>query len=304
MSGTYPVGPIRLTVPTQRVLQAFLDNPGEMYGRQVGELVGYPNGTIHSVLNRLVGHGVLSSRMEDTDTATAAGRHPRRFYSLTPDGAERARLTLQKARISVEPPTPPTPAAYDSTGDTLRHSLRVGQLIAQILAELTHRAVTHDLSKVEPPERNLFDQYTPALKDTTFGSPQYYANLRALGPALRHHYAHNRHHPEHYDTGVRGMNLVDVLEMLADWRASTERHDDGSMVRSLRVQQDRYGLDDQLADILWNTARDFGWLDTVTCGQTHVTDDGAAVACTLLVDRREGHGGRHRDNSQPQPVEW
>jgi hypothetical protein len=57
------------------------------------------------------------------------------------------------------------------------------------------------------------------------------------------------------------MTLVDLIEMLADWKAATERHEDGSLVRSLAHQTGRFGLSAQLVDILTNTARHFGWLD-------------------------------------------
>jgi hypothetical protein len=56
------------------------------------------------------------------------------------------------------------------------------------------------------------------------------------------------------------MTLVDLIEMLADWKAATERHDDGDLARSLDIQRDRFGLSDQLADILRNTAHHFGWI--------------------------------------------
>lgn len=42
--------------------------------------------------------------------------------------------------------------AYDSTADTLKHSLRVGTLMGQPIAELVQRSTRHDLSKTEPPE--------------------------------------------------------------------------------------------------------------------------------------------------------
>lgn len=151
-------------------------------------------------------------------------------------------------------------APYDSTAATLRHSLRVGALLAPVVAELAQRAVSHDLSKTVEPERSAFDRYTPQLRDCTYGSEQYDAALTALAPALEHHYDANRHHPQHHPDGVDSMTLVDLLEMLADWKASGERHADGSMSRSLAVSVPRFGIDPQLARILANTAVALGWL--------------------------------------------
>ncbi len=57
------------------------------------------------------------------------------------------------------------------------------------------------------------------------------------------------------------MNLIDIFEMLADWKAATERHDDGSLGRSLTIQASRFNISPQLQSILYNTARDLGWLN-------------------------------------------
>jgi hypothetical protein len=52
-----------------------------------------------------------------------------------------------------------------------------------------------------------------------------------------------------------------VIEMLADWKAATEHHDDGELAKSREIQQERFGLCDQLVAILSNTAKHFGWLN-------------------------------------------
>lgn len=150
--------------------------------------------------------------------------------------------------------------AYDSTADTLRHSLRVGELMGQPIAELVTRSTQHDKSKTEPPELAVFNEYTPRLKHSTYGSDEYKSFLAGMKPALDHHYAANRHHPEHFANGVAGMTLVDLVEMLADWKAATERHAAGDLERSLDIQRERFGLSDQLLAILQNTASYYGWI--------------------------------------------
>lgn len=81
-----------------------------------------------------------------------------------------------------------------------------------------------------------------------------------MKPALDHHYAHNRHHPEHFPDGIRGMSLLDLVEMLADWKAATERHADGDLARSIEINQARFGYGDELKVVLRNTAKDMGWI--------------------------------------------
>jgi len=81
--------------------------------------------------------------------------------------------------------------------------------------------------------------------------------LEELEPALEHHYAHNSHHPEHYEHGVAGMTLADVVEMLVDWKAASERHDDDQDIYdSIEHNAGRFDLSDQLTQILRNTAEE------------------------------------------------
>jgi PadR family transcriptional regulator PadR len=89
-----------MTLPTQLVLRALLAEPTrEMYGLQVCAEAGLPSGTIHPILARLEGLGWAESRWEDTDPA-AEGRPRRRYYKMTEDGAERARIALARAATS------------------------------------------------------------------------------------------------------------------------------------------------------------------------------------------------------------
>lgn len=149
--------------------------------------------------------------------------------------------------------------AYDSRPDTYSHAFRVGELIGQQVKQLLDRMTQHDRSKTEEPEVSVFNEYTPKLADLTYGSEEYFACLRSMAGGLEHHYANNRHHPEHTERGVAGMTLVDLVEMLCDWKAASERHKDGDIVRSLEVQRDRFGLSDQLYAILINTVVEAGW---------------------------------------------
>ena len=87
----------RMTIPTQRVLAALLeDTARELYGLEIGEAAGLPSGTVHPILARLEGAGWLESRWEEVEPS-AAGRPARRDYSFTPDGAQSARRALERA---------------------------------------------------------------------------------------------------------------------------------------------------------------------------------------------------------------
>lgn len=143
---------------------------------------------------------------------------------------------------------------YDSTKDTLLHIKRVNELLLQFTKEIIDRAIQHDNSKLQEPEKPLFDKMTPLLKGLTYGSDDYKKALDELKPALDHHYANNSHHPEHYKNGIDDFTLVDLVEMFIDWKAASERHDDGDIFRSIEINKNRFGISEQLCKILKNTA--------------------------------------------------
>jgi PadR family transcriptional regulator len=90
----------KMTQPTQAVLRALLAKPAvEQYGLQICAEAGLPSGTIHPILARLERAGWLESRWEEADPR-AAGRPRRRYYKLSPDGAELARHALARSAES------------------------------------------------------------------------------------------------------------------------------------------------------------------------------------------------------------
>ena len=171
--------------------------------------------------------------MNDQKTKPKASKSPQEMLVITPD--------------------------YDSEADTLKHIKRVSELLTECSIELIERANRHDDSKLESPEKELFDEYTPKLKGCTYGSDEYKEYLKGLKVALDHHYANNSHHPEHYENGVNGFDLFDLIEMFMDWKAATERHTDGDIRKSIEINKDRFELSDQVCDIFRNTADRLNW---------------------------------------------
>jgi hypothetical protein len=102
-----------------------------------------------------------------------------------------------------------------SSGD-LFHSQRVGELVIAVVKEL------RPLHVPRPKQDRIYRgpslrRIHPKAQDEHLRSDQYKGYLEAMGDGLKHHYAHNRHHPEFFgEDGVDGMSLVDVIEMLAD----------------------------------------------------------------------------------------
>lgn len=175
---------------------------------------------------------------------------------------------------------------YDSRPDTHTHIGEVRTRLLQVVRDLLSRADDHDRSKLVEPEVAVFDEFTPKLRDSTYGSDEYKAFLDGMDEGLKHHYRVNDHHPEHFvdgdpvaiysasypdsawrqgslctdRSGVHAMNLVQMIEMLADWKAATLRHADGDLGRSIEQNAERFGYGDEIQRLLLHTAAYFGWL--------------------------------------------
>ena len=150
-------------------------------------------------------------------------------------------------------------SSYDSTKDTIDHIEKVMELLEKVVINLEGRSARHDASKLEEPEKSMYDEFTPKLRGSTYGSDEYKGFLQDMGTALKHHYENNSHHPEHYKNGINGMSLLDVIEMLVDWKAAGMRHANGNIQDSLKINKERFGFSDQLAEILENTVKELKW---------------------------------------------
>ncbi len=149
---------------------------------------------------------------------------------------------------------------YSSIPDTQDHISEVRSRLWDIVDELENRASAHDRSKLEEPELSIFDEFSPKLRATTYGTDEYHQFRNAMGGALVHHYANNDHHPEHFEGGIHDMDLVQMVEMLCDWDAATKRHDDGDLLKSIEANAERFGYGDEIKGLLINTARRRGWI--------------------------------------------
>lgn len=158
---------------------------------------------------------------------------------------------------------------YDSRIDTLLHIQTVRRFLARAANSLSARSAEHDHSKLVGIEREGYDRMGASLRDTTYGSDEYFAAFEREKAAILHHYQNGSHHPEHYAMEVDGtlddvtvrhgnaiaqMTLLDLVEMLADWKAASLRHADGSFDDSLPFNKKRFGIGDQLFHVLENTA--------------------------------------------------
>lgn len=152
-----------------------------------------------------------------------------------------------------------TPEAPDSRKDTIKHRLMVCDFANRFCRKLIARAQRHDESKLHEPEKSKFDVVGTQkhLERIEYGSKEYQDSLAALGDALKHHYENNDHHPQHFDNGIDGMNLLQLVEMYLDWCAATKRNKDGDIRKSIELNKKKFGMTEQLYNIFMNTVDKF-----------------------------------------------
>jgi hypothetical protein len=148
--------------------------------------------------------------------------------------------------------------------ETRKHIQLVARYLGVFANEMIKRGILHDESKLEEPEKSVFEKYTPLLSGVEFGSAEYKALCAKMKPAIDHHQRWNRHHPEFNDINgysvqtlndsIKSMDLFDVVEMICDWLASSKRHEGGSIGKSIGICVGRFKIEPQLEALLRNTA--------------------------------------------------
>jgi hypothetical protein len=143
----------------------------------------------------------------------------------------------------------------DYVKDLVDHKVRVAAYMQSIANDLFRRAMIHDNSKFSEEEYHLYEAACPELQKHAYGSPEYKEAVKQLGPAWEHHCKVNDHHPEfHREDGVSAMTLVQLIEMLCDWLAASERSQT-NFEAGLKMNKERFHIDDQLFEIIVNTVK-------------------------------------------------
>ena len=165
---------------------------------------------------------------------------------------ETTTTTTEEAEASEPAYTAATAERY--MRNLAEHKQLVGKYMQKVIAELTTRAIAHDESKWGEEEFPPYAKQLPLFEQADYGSPEYIACLRAIKPAIDHHFSVERHHPEHFGSeGINGMNLIDLVEMVCDWMAAAQRG--GGSLANLRLdlQQDRFAIGSQLQGAIEHT---------------------------------------------------
>lgn len=151
-------------------------------------------------------------------------------------------------------PTGDELAKHDT--ETHKHIGHVQNFMGRIIDAVRQAAIAHDKSKFEEPERSAYAVVIPKLAGLEYGSEEHRRVLGLMRPAIKHHQSANRHHPEFHSKGLAGMDIVDLAEMVCDWKAAAMRGGD-DFEKSLKVSLKRFNIEEPLASIIVNTAKLF-----------------------------------------------
>jgi len=134
-----------------------------------------------------------------------------------------------------------------------QHKDGVKDYLKFIVNLLASRALTHDNSKNSDEEYKYF-KMANSVNRNQFKTYEEYLNYikPTLDKGLEHHYNVNRHHPEYFDNGIDDMNLIDILEMIVDWKVSIEQNDK-ELYEEIDYNFNKYNVSEQLKKIILNT---------------------------------------------------
>lgn len=137
------------------------------------------------------------------------------------------------------------------------HKESIAKYLAKFCAEISFRSSIHDDSKFRKDEFEVYSDNVEEFNKYSWDSPEERRLREKLTPAGVIHRKRNRHHPEYFENGIDGMNLIDLLEMLCDWRSAAERGPGDSIRKNLPTLQEKYNISPQLLKLLENTLKDF-----------------------------------------------
>lgn len=153
------------------------------------------------------------------------------------------------------------PQALKTIQSIVKHKKSVKEKLDFLTEELKQRAEHHDDSKLEPPEIDWLIEMDKEPR-YPYGSPEYFDKMQRWKKFFDHHYANNRHHPDHFkDLGIVEFNLADLCEYLMDICSYFDEMHVSDAIKVVEQQQERFHLDDQLTQILKNTLIEYySWI--------------------------------------------
>ena len=149
---------------------------------------------------------------------------------------------------------------FDFICDTILHVSEVAENLEAMASQLRQRGLSHDRTKFQALEFDAFVSTREQFKKANYGTQDYQDCVAAVRPAVDNHHENNRHHTDYHKNGINDMTLIDVMEMLADWKAAARRSPDRKFEDTLEYAKNKYAIDDQLFKIIVNTLKSLAWI--------------------------------------------
>lgn len=139
------------------------------------------------------------------------------------------------------------------------HRVLVQANLLRIADALRARAALHDISKYSLDEFQAVVQIKKVAREFPYGSAEYNQAISDNSVGLSKHFERNSHHPEFHSDGVQGMQLIDLIEMVCDWKAANTLRDDvqwsnvtAMHIERFKLSKDYVWLIDMIVDMLSN----------------------------------------------------
>ena len=149
---------------------------------------------------------------------------------------------------------------FEVLTDIIRHISEVSENLLAMKSDLEKRAIAHDRSKLEALEFDSFVRTRAQFKKANYGTKEYQECTDLIKPAIDHHHKNNRHHTTFHKNGFADMNLLDILEMLADWKAASRRSPSLTFKDSLPRAFNKYKIPENMQRHILNTLQYLGWI--------------------------------------------
>lgn len=122
----------------------------------------------------------------------------------------------------------------------IRHIELVKKSMLSFSRQLEERAQLHDLSKFKEDEFGGFVEINRVAREHPYGSEEYKASIKDNN-TISLHYSRNTHHPEYHPKGgINQMGLLDLIEMICDWKAASETYGQVSFEEAVNISIDRF----------------------------------------------------------------
>jgi len=135
----------------------------------------------------------------------------------------------------------------------VQHKKAISDIMYKLADMIRKRADAHDDSKLDSTEFNKWSlNYLPESK-RNLDNKEFKKTFEKLGEVREIHYSKNRHHLEFFNGDIKKINIIDLLEIICDWIASTANQDKGNLRLTIERAKERFKFSKEIEHIILNT---------------------------------------------------